>query len=160
MGVECPRILDGCGIGAFRATEHARGWVVGNHSPPIPISRTAGIGAMRALVPCLSAPVVVAARALAPRSDELFGFVRLSRRSRVMMCPEPVGTSWAAARCSRSPASCRCGSAGILATTARSAPQNGRGSQGGSSPDPGDDIPSSSRQRVSLPARWRLPRKP
>ena len=28
MGVECPRILDRCSIGAFRATEHARdGWL-------------------------------------------------------------------------------------------------------------------------------------
>ena len=62
-------------FGAFRATEHARDRVAGSHSPPIPTSRTAGIGVIRALVPCLSARVVVAARAFAPRYDELFGFV-------------------------------------------------------------------------------------
>ena len=106
MGVGCPRILDRCGIGAFRATEHATDRVAGSHSPPIPTSRTAGMGVIRALVPCLNARVVVAARALAPRYDRLFGFVRLGRRSRVMMCPEPAGTSWAAARCSRSPPWC------------------------------------------------------
>src|SRR5271165_4873182 len=43
MGVECLRILDRCGIGAFRATEHARDRVVGSHLPPISTSRTAGI---------------------------------------------------------------------------------------------------------------------
>ena len=128
MGVECPRILDRCGIRAFRTTEHARDWVVGSYSSPIQTSRTAGMGAIRAFVSCLSAPVVVAALALPPRSDGLFGFVRVGRRSGVMMCPELTGTSWAA-RCSRSPPWCRRGSAGILVTTARSAPRNGRGSQ-------------------------------
>src|SRR5271165_7468870 len=43
MGVECLRILDRCGIGAFRATEHARDWVVGSHSPPAYRAPRAGI---------------------------------------------------------------------------------------------------------------------
>src|SRR6266478_4770054 len=62
-----------------------------------------------------------------PRLGGRFGFARLERRSWVTRCPEPAGRPWAAL-CCRSPPWCRCDSADIAATTARSASGTARGS--------------------------------
>jgi hypothetical protein len=116
-----------CPIGSL-AIEDARECAASGDLPRRPRLQAIIIVWIQRFDPGSATPVAFAARASTPRPDRQFGFMRLDRRSWVMMCPEPAGRLWTV-RYSRSPPWCRHGSADSLATTVRSELRSGRGSR-------------------------------